>query len=306
MILQNMNDKTIVAYIYPSLNFSKIRDYISLTKPRLLSSVLFSTVVGYILPLDSAASVFPLLYLLLGTAMVGAGAHTLNQWMELVPDSKMRRTKNRPLPMGSLSRNGALVFGIVISITGTTTLWLSLNALTAALGLLTLFSYILVYTPLKKITIANTWFGGITGALPPVMGWTAAKGTLDWEVLPIFALLYFWQLPHFFAIAWMYRDDYRRGEFKMLSSNDPTGKRTSFQMLFYGGLLFISSIAIFIIGQGSLVYLVSAVVLGLLFLAVIYLFFRKSSIENARKVFLASIIYLPVLSSIIILDWFIL
>ena len=300
-----MNDKTIVANIYPSLNISKIRDYISLTKPRLLSSVLFSTVVGYILPVDSAGNVFPLLYLLLGTAMVGAGAHTLNQWMELVPDSKMNRTKNRPLPMGSLSRNGALVFGIVISIIGTTTLWLSLNALTAALGLLTLFSYILVYTPLKKRTIANTWFGGITGALPPVMGWTAAKGTLDWEVLPIFALLYFWQLPHFFAIAWIYRDDYRRSGFKMLSLEDPTGKRTSVQMVFYGGLLFISSTAIFIIGQGSIVYLLSAVLLGLGFLAMISLFFRNSSGENARKVFLASIIYLPVLSSIIILDRFI-
>ena len=297
-----MNDKTIVANIYPSLNISKIRDYISLTKPRLLSSVLFSTVVGYILPVDSSGSVFPLLYLLLGTAMVGAGAHTLNQWMELVPDSKMNRTKNRPLPMGSLSRNGALVFGIIISITGITTLWLSLNALTAALGLLTLFSYILVYTPLKKRTIANTWFGGITGALPPVMGWTAAKGTLDWEVLPIFALLYFWQLPHFFAIAWIYRDDYRRSGFKMLSLEDPTGKRTSVQMVFYGGLLFISSTAIFIIGQGSIVYLLSAVILGLGLLAVIYLFFRESSVENARKVFLTSIIYLPVLSSIIILD----
>ena len=214
----------------------------------------------------------------------------------------MTRTQNRPLPMGSLSRNGALVFGIIISITRITTLWLSLNALTAALGLLTLFSYILVYTPLKKRTIANTWFGGITGALPPVMGWTAAKGTLDWEVLPIFALLYFWQLPHFFAIAWIYRDDYRRSGFKMLSLEDPTGKRTSFQMLFYGGLLFISSTAIFIIGQGSIVYLLSAVILGLGLLAVIYLFFRESSVENARKVFLASIIYLPVLSSIIILD----
>ena len=297
-----MNDKTIVANIYPSLNISKIRDYISLTKPRLLSSVLFSTVVGYILPVDSSGSVFPLLYLLLGTAMVGAGAHTLNQWMELVPDSKMNRTKNRPLPMGSLSRNGALVFGIIISITGISTLWLSLNSLTAALGLLTLFSYILVYTPLKKRTIANTWFGGITGALPPVMGWTAAKGTLDWEVLPIFALLYFWQLPHFFAIAWIYRDDYRRSGFKMLSLEDHTGKRTSVQMVFYGGLLFISSTAIFIIGQGSIVYLLSAVILGLGLLAVIYLFFRESSVENARKVFLASIIYLPVLSSIIILD----
>ena len=134
------------------------------------------------------------------------------------------------------------------------------------------------------------------------MGWTAAKGTLDWEVLPIFALLYFWQLPHFFAIAWIYRDDYRRSGFKMLSLEDPTGKRTSVQMVFYGGLLFISSTAIFIIGQGSIVYLLSAVILGLGLLAVIYLFFRESSVENARKVFLASIIYLPVLSSIIILD----
>ena len=300
-----MNGKTIVANIYPSLNFSKIRDYITLTKPRLLSSVLLSTVLGYILPVDSSAGIFPLLYLLLGTAMIGAGAHTLNQWQEKIPDSKMIRTKNRPLPKRRLSVNEALAFGIIISVAGFTSLWLSLNILTAALGLLTLFSYILIYTPLKQKSVSNTWFGGITGALPPVMGWTAARGTLDWEVLPIFALLYFWQLPHFFAIAWMYREDYIRGGFKMLSLEDPTGKKTSFQMLFYGGLLFISSIAIFIVGPLSLFYLVSAFILGLGFLAVISLFFRKSSYENARKVFLASIIYLPVLSSIIILDVFI-
>ena len=202
-----MNNKAFVANIYPSLNFSKIRDYIPLTKPRLLSSVLFSTVVGYILPVGSSAGVLQLLYLLLGTAMIGSGAHTLNQWQEQIPDSKMSRTKNRPLPTGKLSGNEALAFGIIISVSGFTTLWLSLNILTAALGLLTLFSYILIYTPLKRKSVSNTWFGGITGALPPVMGWTAARGTLDWEVLPIFALLYFWQLPHFFAIAWMYRDD---------------------------------------------------------------------------------------------------
>ena len=297
-----MNEKTIVANIYPSLNFSKIRDYITLTKPRLLSSVLLSTVLGYFLPVDSSGSVFPLIYLLLGTAMVGAGAHTLNQWMELVPDSKMNRTKNRPLPTGKLSGNEALAFGIIISLAGFTTLWLSLYILTAALGLLTLFSYILIYTPLKQKSYSNTWFGGITGALPPVIGWTAARGTFDWEVLPIFALLYFWQLPHFFAISWMYRDDYLRGGFKMLSLEDPTGKKTSVQMLFYGGLLFISSIAIFVVSQLSVAYLVSAVILGLGFLAVISLFFRNSSNENARKVFLASIIYLPVLSSIIILE----
>lgn len=168
----------------------------------------------------------------------------LNQWMEQVPDSKMSRTKSRPLPMGRLSRNEALIFGVIISITGIMILWLTLNALTAALGLLTVISYILIYTPLKQKTIANTWFGGITGALPPVMGWTAARGQLDWEVLPIFALLYFWQLPHFFAIAWMYREDYQRGGFRMLSLADKTGKRTAAHMLLNTALLFVASLSV--------------------------------------------------------------
>jgi len=206
--------------------------------------------------------------------------------------------------MGRLSGNEALLFGIILSIAGITTLWLTLNALTAGLGLLTLVSYILVYTPLKQRTIANTWFGGITGALPPVMGWTAARGQLDWEVLPIFALLYFWQLPHFFAIAWMYRDDYQRGGFRMLSLVDKTGRRTAVQMLLNTGFLFIASLAVYMIGQGSLLYLTGAILLGLGFFAVITLFFRESSVENARKVFLASIIYLPVLSTILIMERF--
>ena len=300
-----MSEKSLGVNIFPSFAVRKIRDYITLTKPRLLSSVLFSTVLGFVLPEDSVITVLPLLYLLLGTALTGAGAHVLNQWMEKVPDSKMSRTKNRPLPMGRLSGNEALLFGIIISIAGITTLWLTLNVLTAALGLLTLISYILVYTPLKQRTIANTWVGGITGALPPVMGWTAARGQLDWEVLPIFALLYFWQLPHFFAIAWMYRDDYQRGGFRMLSLDDQTGRRTAVQMLYNTGLLFIASLAVYMIGQGSLLYLTGAILLGLVFFAVITLFFRKSSVENARKVFLASIIYLPVLSTILVLERFI-
>ena len=299
-----MSEKALGASISPSFTASKIRDYITLTKPRLLSSVLFSTVLGFVLPQDSVMTVLPLLYLLSGTALTGAGAHELNQWMEQVPDSKMSRTKNRPLPMGRLSENEALLFGIIISISGITTLWLTLNLLTAALGLLTLISYILVYTPLKQRTIANTWFGGITGALPPVIGWTAARGQLDWEVLPIFALLYFWQLPHFFAIAWIYRDDYQKGGFKMLSLDDDTGRRTAVQMLYNTGLLFIASLAVYIIGQGSLLYLTGAILLGLGFFAVITLFFRESSVANARKVFLASIIYLPVLSTILVLERF--
>ena len=158
--------------------------------------------------------------------------------------------------------------------------------------------------PLKQKTISNTWFGGITGALPPVMGWTAARGQLDWEVVPIFALLYFWQLPHFFAIAWMYRDDYKKSGFKMLSLADQTGKRTAIQMLLNAILMIASSLAVFMIGQGGLFYLTGAILLGLVYIRVISLFFSESSIENARKVFLSSIIYLPVLITIIILEQF--
>ncbi len=299
-----MREKTILADIYPSFTSSKIRNYISLTKPRLLSSVIFSAALGYIIPLDSVLSVSSLLYLLLGTALLGGGAHSLNQWQEQVPDSKMNRTRNRPLPMGKVSSNEALFFGIIISIAGIATLWFGINSITSALGILTLLSYAIVYTPLKQKTVANTWFGGITGALPPVMGWTAARGQLDWEVLPIFALLYFWQLPHFFAIAWMYRDDYRRGGFKMLSLEDKTGGKTGVQMLLNGGMLFIASLAIFMIGQGSLVYLAGASLLGLGFIIVITLFCFTSNFNNARKVFLASIIYLPVLGTILILERF--
>ena len=299
-----MREKTILADIYPSFTSSKIRNYISLTKPRLLSSVIFSAALGYIIPLDSVLSVSSLLYLLLGTALLGGGAHSLNQWQEQVPDSKMNRTRNRPLPMGKVSSNEALFFGIIISIAGIATLWFGINSITSALGILTLLSYAIVYTPLKQKTVANTWFGGITGALPPVMGWTAARGQLDWEVLRIFALLYFWQLPHFFAIAWMYQDDYRRGGFRMLSLEDQTGKKTGVQMLLNGGMLFIASLAIFMIGQGSLVYLAGASLLGLGFIFVITLFCFTSNFNNARKVFLASIFYLPILGIILILERF--
>ncbi|GIT73417.1 MAG: hypothetical protein Ct9H300mP28_32310 [Pseudomonadota bacterium] len=145
---------------------------------------------------------------------------------------------------------------------------------------------------------------GITGALPPVMGWAAARGQLEWEVLPIFALLYFWQLPHFFAIAWMYRDDYKRGGFKMLSHYDQTGNRTAMQMLINCGLLYAASLAVFLVNQGSMVYLAGASALGLLFFAVIALFYKESTVENARKVFLASIIYLPLLIGFLVLDQF--
>jgi len=299
-----MSEKAIRSRAYPGYFSSKLENYISLSKPRLLASVVLSAFLGFVLPMTLSNTVLQLIYLLFGTALMGGGANALNQWMEQVPDSIMNRTKNRVLPMGKLSEKEAMIFGIVISVAGFFVLWFGNNPLTAGLGLLTLLTYILVYTPLKQKTVTNTWYGGITGALPPVMGWTAARGQLEWEVLPIFALLYFWQLPHFFAIAWMYRDDYKRGGFKMLSHYDQTGKKTAVQMLINCGMLYAASLAVFYVNQGSMVYLAGASALGLVFFAVIARFYKESTVGNARKVFLASIIYLPLLIGILVLDQF--
>ena len=299
-----MSEKAIRSRAYPGYFSSKLENYISLSKPRLLASVVLSAFLGFVLPMTLSNTVLQLIYLLFGTALMGGGANALNQWMEQVPDSIMNRTKNRVLPMGKLSEKEAMIFGIVISAAGFFVLWFGNNPLTAGLGLLTLLTYILVYTPLKQKTVTNTWYGGITGALPPVMGWTAARGQLEWEVLPIFALLYFWQLPHFFAIAWMYRDDYKRGGFKMLSHYDQTGQKTAVQMLINCGMLYAASLAVFYVNQGSIVYLAGASALGLVFFAVIAGFYKESTVGNARKVFLASIIYLPLLIGILVLDQF--
>jgi protoheme IX farnesyltransferase len=299
-----MSEKAIRNRAYPGYFSSKLENYISLSKPRLLASVVLSAFLGFVLPMTLSNTVLQLIYLLFGTALMGGGANALNQWMEQVPDSIMNRTKNRVLPMGKLSEKEAMIFGIVISAVGFFVLWFGNNPLTAGLGLLTILTYTLVYTPLKQKTVTNTWYGGITGALPPVMGWTAARGQLEWEVLPIFALLYFWQLPHFFAIAWMYRDDYKIGGFKMLSHYDQTGKKTAVQMLINCGMLYAASLAVFYFNQGSMVYLAGASALGLVFFAVIAGFYKESTVGNARKVFLASIIYLPLLIGILVLDQF--
>ena len=299
-----MSEKAIRSRAYPDYFSSKLEHYLSLSKPRLLATVVLSALLGFVLPMGLSNTIFPLLFLLFGTALMGAGANTLNQCMEIGPDSRMYRTKNRALPMGKLSEKEAIIFGILISALGFFVLWFGLNFLTAVLGLLTLLSYIMVYTPLKQKTATNTWLGGITGALPPVMGWVAARGQLEWEVLPIFALLYFWQLPHFFAIAWMYRDDYKRGGFKMLSHYDKTGKRTAMQMLINCGMLYAASLAVFVVNDGSIFYLAGASALILVFFGVIVLFHKERSVENARKVFLASIIYLPLLIGILVLDQF--
>jgi protoheme IX farnesyltransferase len=280
---------------------SKLMDYWALTKPRLLTMVLLSAALGFSLS-SQAAEMWLLLNLLLGTALVGAAAHALNQWYERIPDGQMPRTRNRPLPAGRLGAEEALRFGMILMVLGLLYLQLTVNSLTAIIGALTLASYVLLYTPLKQVTALNTWVGAVTGALPPLMGWAAAEGQMTWQMLPIFALLYFWQLPHFFAIAWAYREDYARGGFRMLSLDDERGTRTARQILVNTLFMIVASFSFLWFEQASTFYIFSASILGGGFLLSAVMFWKRPSVPQARYVFLASIVYLPLLATALVVD----
>ena len=297
-----MKEKAIAPESLLLMGRSKLADYIALTKFRLLLLVLVTVGIGYYLASPQFNNLVSLFNVLLGVACVGAGANALNQWYEQDHDRRMDRTRQRPIPAGRLNSKEALSFGIIISFVGLVYLTLTTNGITVLLGLGTWASYLFIYTPLKPKTILNTWVGAIPGAIPPLMGWTALRGTLDPEALSLFAILYFWQLPHFFAISWVYRDDYQKGGFRMLSLVDPTGSRTSHQMLIHMICLLLASIILYFTQQTGLLYLVSAVGLGGLFLGSILLFYQQKNTENARRVFFASIIYFPILWIVMILD----
>jgi len=299
---KEMSEKTAnlaeVAIAHPS----RLSDFVVLTKPRLLFMVLVSTCIGYALAEPIHHSPLLILGMVFGTGLVGAAAHVFNQWWEVERDALMHRTRNRPLPEGRVELEEAFWLGTVLAVSGLLLLIWTVNLLTAFLGLMTLLSYIWAYTPLKPLTPANTWVGAVTGALPPVMGWTAATGELGWAALPIFLLLYFWQLPHFFAIAWMHREDYARGGFRMLSHNDLHGRRTARHTLTNSVLLLLASVSIYWAGQAGLIYLVGSILLGLGALGYAVWFSWNRTYVNARRVFLMSIVYFPVLCVVVILD----
>ncbi|MBF0286221.1 MAG: protoheme IX farnesyltransferase [SAR324 cluster bacterium] len=297
-----LKEKSIVLESIVPAGRNKLSDYTELGKLRLLMLVLITTGIGFYLSSWQGQNFLLLFNVLLGTGCVGAGANSLNQWYEQDVDARMRRTKNRPIPSGRISSDEALRFGMVISLIGLSYLAVTVNWLTTILGFLTWSSYLFIYTPLKQKTVLNTWIGAVPGALPPLMGWTAARGTLELEALTLFAILYFWQLPHFFAISWMYRDDYRNGNFRMLSLDDPTGKKTSYQIFVNTLLLLIASLSVFFTNQAGIFYLVSAAGLGCLFLMTTVLFFKEKSVLNAKRVFIASIVYFPVLWFVMILE----
>jgi heme o synthase len=266
-----------------------------LVKARLTTLVLATTAVGFQMGLVGRNDWNLLLRTLLGTGCVAAAAAVLNQWMERDADARMLRTQDRPLPSGRIHPGTALVGGLVGALLGSVYLWFAVHPLTATLGLLTLLIYLLVYTPLKRITPWNTVVGAIPGALPPLMGWTAARGSLAIEGWSLFALLACWQLPHFLAIAWMFRDDYARGGFAMLPLHDPTGRRTSTQAVGHTVALIGVSLLPTALGLTSQLYLGGALGLGALFLGYALRFQRAVSLDSARRLFWVSILYLPAL-----------
>jgi|SRR5580658_2413382 protoheme IX farnesyltransferase len=285
-----------------------MKDYIALTKPRITWLILMSTGVGYFFGAQagwhgwSSWHWLTLVHTIIGTGLIASGTAALNQWMERVADGKMRRTQARPLPSGRLEPAPALIFAIAISAAGFADLWFGANPLAALLGLFTLLTYLFIYTPLKQRSPHSTTFGSLPGAMPPLIGFAAASGTLTWDAWVLFAILFLWQFPHFYAIAWMYKEDYARAGILMLPVVEPDGKSTARRILLYSiALIPISLMPKFFAMAGN-VYLYGALALGLAF---VYYGLRirwDRTRQQARHVLLASVVYLPVLFSLMLFD----
>ena len=273
-----------------------------LVKARLTTLVLLTTLVGYYMGWRGPMNYFLMFHVIAGTALVAAGAAALNQLLEREYDAKMRRTMSRPLPSGRLQPATVMIFGGICSVAGLVYLAFLVNPITSVLGAVTLVSYLFIYTPLKRVTWLNTPIGAIPGALPPLMGWTAARGEMSTEGWALFAILAFWQLPHFFAIAWMYRDDYARAGFKMLPHVDADGQRTGQQAVSHTLALLAVSVFPYVFHMAGPFYLAGALLLGAYYLWCAIAFARQLTLPRARLLFLASIIYLPLLLVVMVLD----
>ena len=279
-----------------------MKDYIELTKPRITWLIVMSTAVGYYFGHSGSWTVWPIIHALIGTALVASGTAALNQWYEREADRHMRRTQRRPLPSGRLKPAEAFWFGVALAIAGGLELGFGVNWLASALGIVTLMMYLCLYTPLKQKTWWSTTVGAVPGAMPPLIGFAAAADRITAEAWVLAAILFLWQFPHFYAIAWMYREDYSRAGIRMLPVVEPDGESTARQILLYSILLIPISLLPKWMGMTGTVYMVGAIALGLFFL---YSGVRVSldrSKLRARKVLLASVVYLPLLYVLMVLD----
>jgi protoheme IX farnesyltransferase len=279
-----------------------MKDYLALTKPRITILILICTAVGYLFGCTNSFHLSTLVHALLGTALLASGTSALNQWYEVGSDAKMRRTRMRPLPAGRIKRRHALVFGLAMSAAGFADLWYDANLLAASLGLFTLLSYLLLYTPLKRLSPACTTVGAIPGAMPPLIGYAAAGGGVDSRALALFLILFVWQFPHFDAIAWMYREDYARGGIRMLPVIEPDGESTARRVVLCSLLLIPVSLLPRFLGMTGSLYAASAIATGLAFLYFAARLGRSRTVAAAHTVLLASVLYLPLLLAAMVLD----
>lgn len=277
-------------------------DYLILTKVRITALVLVTTAAGFMLASGPRLSLALLAWTLLGTGLAASGAAALNQYVEREVDAKMRRTASRPIPAGRMTPARGLSVGVGLSAIGVGLLAGLVNGLTALLALATVLLYVGVYTPLKRMTPLNTMIGAIPGAIPPVMGWTAVTGALGLPAGVLFAILFLWQLPHFLAIAWIFRDDYRLGGFPMLPVVDPEGEATGRQVALYCAALVPVSLIPTFLGLAGPVYFFGALILGLGFLASGLMMAMHRGGKEARRVLLASVTYLPLLLALLAVD----
>jgi protoheme IX farnesyltransferase len=276
--------------------------YLELTKPRITFLIVLTSAAGFALGSRGAVNYLQLAHALIGIALLSSGIATLNQFMERDLDALMRRTADRPLPSGRLFPFEALWFGIGLTLMAEFYLAVFVNTLTALLGLTVIAGYLLVYTPLKTRTSLSTALGAFPGAMPPLMGWAAARGEIDVAAWVLFAILFLWQFPHFLAIAWMYREDYGRAGIRMLPVVEPDGRVTGQQIIAYSLMLVPVSLLPTVVGISGRIYLVAAAVLSLLFLASSVRAALSKSNQHARQLLLASVLYLPLLFGVMVLN----
>jgi len=281
---------------------ARLGDFVLLSKPRISLMVAITALVGFYMGATGPMALVLMGHLLIATMLTSAGASVLNQYLEREIDAYMRRTQNRPLPARRLRPVDALVFGTLLSLGGTLYMLHFVNALAAVLAALTIGSYAFLYTPAKRVTVANTLVGAVPGALPPMGGWVAARGEIGPEGWALFAILFAWQLPHFYAIAWMYREEYARAGLKMLSVADTDGTRTARRMVGWTFVLTAVSVVPTFVGLTGWIYFAGALALGVAFGLPCVTFVQERSTKAARAVLLASVLYLPCLLLLMALD----
>ena len=282
----------------------RMHSFFELTKPRITAFILMSMAIGFAFGshLNIPWTWWQFIHALVGTALIAGGTAALNQWYEREGDGKMRRTEGRPIPSGRLSATEALTFGAALASAGFLELWLGVNRLTALLGVFTLASYLFVYTPLKRVSPVSTTIGAIPGAMPPLIGYAAASGRLNFEAGILYAILFLWQFPHFYAIAWMYREDYARAGIRMLPVVEPNLDSTARRILWFSLALVPMSLIPRFYDMAGNVYLFGASVLGTVVLYAGYRAQSERTLLHARQVLLASIVYLPLLYGLMVLD----